>query len=101
VGCNLVILDAGKMLDDALPGVVPHVDPLGEVEHEREMTNVIFELCGFSELEKPNADIATRMTANLFFPNGDYPPLRSDVIRIRRDPNASAPHYHAYERPLN
>jgi hypothetical protein len=59
------------------------------------MTEVIFELCDFGDPEKPNAHIATRMTAALFFPNGDYPPLRSDVIRIVRDPNASTPMYRA------
>jgi hypothetical protein len=64
-------------------------------EHEGKMTEVTFELCGFSELEKPNAQIATKMTADLFFPNRNYPPLRSDVIRIRHDPNASGPVYAA------
>jgi hypothetical protein len=60
------------------------------------MTEVIFELYGFSELEKPMVNTATMMTADLFFPNGDYPPLRSDVIRIKRDANASVPRYVAH-----
>jgi hypothetical protein len=57
------------------------------------MTEVTFELIGFSELEKPLAYIATSMTANLFFPLGNYPPLRSNVIRIVRKPTALVPLY--------
>jgi hypothetical protein len=53
-----------------LPGLI--------AEHGGKMTEVTFELCGFSELEKRLACIATVMTANLFFPNGNYPPLRSN-----------------------
>jgi hypothetical protein len=57
------------------------------------MTEVTFKLIGFSELEKPLAYIATSMTANLFFPNGNYPPLRSNVIRIVRKSTAPVPLY--------
>jgi hypothetical protein len=57
------------------------------------MTEVTFELCGFSEREKPEAYTATLITANLLFPNGNYPPLKSNVIRISRDPTASSPMY--------
>lgn len=57
------------------------------------MTEVTFELDGFSEQEKPMSYMATTMTANLFFPNGNYPPLRSTAIRITRDPTASTPVY--------
>jgi hypothetical protein len=57
------------------------------------MAEVAFELIGFSELEKPLAYIATSMTANLCFPNGNYPPLRSNVIRIVRKPSAPVPMY--------
>ena len=28
---NLEILDAGKMLDNVLPRVVPHIDPVGKI----------------------------------------------------------------------
>jgi hypothetical protein len=59
----------------------------------RTVEGTIFELCGFSELEKPMTHLATRMTADLFFPNGDYPPLRSNVIRIMRQPTAPSPVY--------
>jgi hypothetical protein len=65
-------------------------------ELQGKVTEVIFELCGFSELEKPMVNTATIMIADLFFPNGDYPPLRSDVIRIKRDANASVPRYVAH-----
>jgi hypothetical protein len=57
------------------------------------MTEVTFNLTGFSELEKPLAYIATSMIANLFFPNGNYPPLRSNVISIVRNPAAPVPRY--------
>jgi hypothetical protein len=59
------------------------------------MTDVTFNLTGFSELERPLAYIATSMIANLFFPNGNYPPLRSNVISIVRNPVAPVPRYAA------
>jgi hypothetical protein len=72
-----------------------HEEPK-HAEHEGKVTEVTFELCGFSELEKRLACIATVMTANLFFPNGNYPPLRSNVIRIVRVPTAPVPIYAAH-----
>jgi hypothetical protein len=62
-------------------------------DYEGKMTEVTFELCGFSEQEKLMAHIATTMTADHFFPNGNYPPLRSNVIRIMRNPTAPTPVY--------
>jgi hypothetical protein len=60
------------------------------------MANVTFELRDFSPLERPLADLATQMTADLFFPNGDFPPLKSNAIVITRRPTAPAPLYVAY-----
>jgi hypothetical protein len=57
------------------------------------MSNVTFELRDFSALEKPLADCATQMTVDLFFPNGDFPPLKSNVIVITRSPTAPTPMY--------
>jgi hypothetical protein len=65
----------------------------GVPDYEGKMTEVTLELCGFSEQERLMAHIATTMTADLFFPNGNYPPLRSNVIRIMRDPTAPTPVY--------
>jgi hypothetical protein len=47
-------------------------------------TNVTFELKGFSAQERDLAALATRFTADLFFPKGDFPPLKSNVITVVR-----------------
>jgi hypothetical protein len=57
------------------------------------MTKVTFELCGFTDREKPLAYKATVVTARLLFPNDDFPPLRTNVIRIMRILTEPCPRY--------
>lgn len=46
--------------------------------------DVTFQLQGFSDIETPLARLATRFMADLFFPDGDFPPLKSNEITITR-----------------
>jgi hypothetical protein len=51
-----------------------------------------FRLLGFTDIERPNAELATRQISQLLFPNG-YPPLKSEVIDVERISGFPTPLY--------
>lgn len=54
---------------------------------------VSFRLENFDQREVNLAILASGLCLEMFFPNGDYPTLRSDLVIIRKEPALPAPVY--------